>query len=113
MVAHGRRADAAAFLDWAAARHLTVVRVFTMARSLFDLSPADGVRALPDLLEMAADRGLHVEIVALVDTKELATGIEAHVKAVGGIASQHSNALVEIANEPAHPTQAPAIHDPP
>jgi hypothetical protein len=112
MVAHGQRADAAAFLDWAATRHLTVVRVFTMARSLFDLSPADGVRALPDLLEMAADRGLHVEIVALVDTKELATGIDAHVKAVGGIASQHSNALVEIANEPAHQTQARAIHDP-
>jgi hypothetical protein len=112
MVAHGRRADAVALLDWAAARHLTVVRVFTMARFLFDLPPADGIRALPDLLEIAAKRGLHVEIVALVDTKELATGIDAHVKAVGRIASQHPNALVEIANEPAHPTQAAAVHDP-
>jgi hypothetical protein len=112
MVAHGKKADAAAYLDWAAARHLTVVRVFTMARSLFDLPPADGVRALPDLLGMAADRGLHVEIVALVDTKDLASGIDAHLKAVGGIASRYPNALVEIANEPAHPTQAVAIHDP-
>jgi hypothetical protein len=112
MVAHGRTADAAAFLDWAAARRLTVVRVFTMARTLFDLPPQDGVRALPDLLEMAAERGLHVEIVALVDTRDLATGIEAHVKAVGEIASRYANALVEIANEPAHPTQAAAIHAP-
>ena len=111
MVAHGRKADAAAYLDWAAGRHLTIVRVFTMARSLFDLPPADGVRALPGLLEMAAARGLHVEIVALVDTKELKPDIDAHVKAVGEIASRHANALVEIANEPAHPTQAAAVHD--
>jgi hypothetical protein len=112
MVAHGRRADAAAFLDWAASRRLTVVRVFTMARSLFDLPPAEGVRALPDLLDMAAARGLHVEVVALADTKDLRTDIDAHVKAIGQIALTHPNAIVEIANEPAHPTQAPSVHDP-
>jgi hypothetical protein len=111
MVAHGRKTEAAAYLDWAAGRHLTIVRVFTMARSLFDLPPADGVRALPGLLEMASARGLHVEVVALVDTRDFKTDIDAHVKAVGEIASRHANALVEIANEPAHATQAVAVHD--
>jgi hypothetical protein len=112
MVAHGNQAQATAFLDWAASRKLTVVRVFAMARHLFALTPTEGVRALPELLQMAAARGLHVEVVALVDTADLKTEMDAHVKAVGAIASRHANALVEIANEPAHPTQAAAIHDP-
>jgi hypothetical protein len=112
MVAHGRSSEAAAFLDWAASRKLTVVRVFTMARHLFQLIPADGVRALPELLRMAAARGLHVEVVALIDTAELSGSIDPHVKAVGEIAARHPNALVEIANEPAHATQAPALHQP-
>src|SRR3954469_10335281 len=34
MEAHGRHANVSRYLDWAAARHLTVVRVFTMARHL-------------------------------------------------------------------------------
>ena len=46
MVAHGNSAEAGAFLDWAAARKLTVVRVFTMARHLFQLTPADGVGSI-------------------------------------------------------------------
>jgi hypothetical protein len=110
-VAAGRQAEAAAFLDWAASRHLTVVRVFTMARHLFTLAPADGIRALPELLRMAAARGLHVEIVGLVDTKDLAADADAHLSGIAAIASRHPNALVEIANEPAHPTQSAAIHD--
>jgi hypothetical protein len=111
MVAHGRKAEAGAFLDWAAGRKLTVVRVFTMARHLFQLAPAEGVRALPELLAMAAARGIHVEVVALADTADLPVDMDAHVRAVGEIADRHPNALVEIANEPAHPTQARAIHD--
>lgn len=112
MVAHRRREEAAAFFDWAASRRLSVVRVFTMARHLFQLAPADGVRALPELLEMAAARGLHVEIVALADTAALEIDIAAHVTAVGAIAGRYPNALLEIANEPSHPTQARTIHDP-
>ena len=115
LVAHRRREEAAAFLDWAASRQLSVVRVFTMASHLFKLTPQDGVRALPELLGMAAARGLHVEIVALADTAALTTDsidIGAHVKAVGAIAARHPNALLEIANEPSHATQARTIHDP-
>lgn len=112
MVANGRRADAAAYLDWAAAQQLTVVRVLTMATHLFSLSPENGVRALPELLEMAAARGLHAEVVALADTADMTVDIDAHVKAVGAIAARYPNALVEIANEPIHPTQLPRIHNP-
>ncbi len=115
LVAHRRREEATAFLDWAASRGLTVVRVLTMASHLFTLAPEEGVRALPELLEMAAARGLHVEIVALADTAALgldSIDIGAHVKAVGAIAGRYPNALLEIANEPSHPTQARTIHDP-
>lgn len=111
MVAHGRRSEAAAFLDWAAARKLTVVRVFSTAKHLFELTPEDGERALPELLEMAAARGLYLEVVALADTADRPMNEEAHVRAIGAIAVEHWNAIVEIANEPAHSTQNRRLHD--
>ena len=112
MLARGRTDDVAAYLDWAAAQELTVVRVLTMAKHLFQLSPEDGVGALPELLTMAAAKGLYVEVVALADTADMPVGIDAHVTAVGAIAARHPNALVEIANEPVHPTQDPRLHAP-
>jgi hypothetical protein len=112
MVAHGRASEADAYLRWAAAKRLTGVRVLAMAGNLFTLSPADGQRALPTLLEMAERHGLHVEVVALADTAAVHVDADAHVKAIGEICARHANALLEIANEPVHPTQAKAIHDP-
>jgi hypothetical protein len=112
MVANGREAEAAAYLDWASANGVTVVRVLAIARHLFQLAPADGLRALPRLLELAAARGIHVEVVALADTLEFQPAdIEAQVMAVGKIAAAHPNALVELANEPFHHTQHPSLHD--
>jgi hypothetical protein len=111
-VAHGREAEAIAFLDWARAQKLTVVRVLVMAKHLFELSPDEGVKALPRLLALAADRGLAVEVVALADTADIELDLAQHVKAVGAIAAAHPNAIVEIANEPWHPTQDPRLHDP-
>lgn len=112
MIAHGREPEAIAFLDWTAARQLTVVRVLLMARHLFQLTPADGIEALPRLLELAAARGLHVEIVALADTADIPLNIEQHVTAAGAVAARYPNALIEIANEPWHPTQDKRLHDP-
>lgn len=109
-VAHGKSSEAEAFLAWAAAQKLTVVRVLAMAQHLFQLSPGDGRAALPRLLEMAAKHGLHVEIVALADSAGVSVDIEQHVRGIGEIAARYPNALVEIANEPAHPTQHPSIH---
>lgn len=111
-VAHGREADADAYLRWAASKQLTIVRVLVMAEHLFKLSPEDGRRALPRLLTLAKDRGLHVEVVALADTAAIALDIASHVKAVAAICSRHTNAVLEMANEPGHPTQAAQLHDP-
>ncbi|MGH9372928.1 MAG: hypothetical protein ACRD15_15500 [Vicinamibacterales bacterium] len=112
MIAHGRERDAIAYLDWAAKQKLTIVRVLLMADSLFQLTPQDGVRAAPRLLELAAERGLHVELVALADTARIKTDLEQHVEAVGAVAAAHDNALVEVANEPWHSTQDTRLHDP-
>ncbi len=112
MSARGKHAEVAAYLDWAARHTLTVVRVLTMAQHLFELDPAEGVRALPAVLDAAAKRGLHVEVVALADTAGMPIDLEAHVRAIGAIAARSSNALVEIANEPGHQTQARVLHDP-
>jgi hypothetical protein len=111
-IAHGGEAEAIAYLDWAGARKVTIIRVLTMAKHLFQLSPVDGLSALPKLLALAAERGLFVEIVALADTADTPLDLAQHVKAIATIAAAHPNALVEIANEPWHPTQDPRLHDP-
>lgn len=110
-VARGREGEADAYLKWAASKELNVVRVLVMADGLFKLSPADGVRALPRLLEIARRHGMYVEVVALADTAAIRVDPGAHVKAVGAICAAHPNALLEIANEPGHPTQAGPLHD--
>lgn len=112
MMAHGQEKEATAYLDWARRQQLTVVRVLVMAKHLFALTPEDGRKALPRLLQLAQQRGLHVEVVALADTADLKIDLEAHVRAVGEIAAKYPNAFVEIANEPWHPTQDTRLHDP-
>jgi hypothetical protein len=112
LVAHGRESEADAYMTWAAGKKLTLVRVLGMADVLFKLSPVDGQHALPRLLEMAARYGLHVEVVALADTATIKVDFPRHVKAIAEICARYPNALLEIANEPVHPTQARALHDP-
>ena len=111
-IAHSHEQDAIAYLDWCATNQMSVVRVLMMAHHLFQLQPGDGIKVLPRLLDLAAARGLHVEIVALADTAAIKVDVEQHVKAIGAIAAKHPNALVEMANEPAHPTQDRRLHDP-
>jgi hypothetical protein len=112
LVAHGRTSRAEAYLDWAASKHITVVRVLAMADVLFKLSPADGQHAVPQLLDLADKRGLHVEVVALADTARMRVDIPRVVKAIGAACAAHDNCVLEIANEPGHPTQARVLHDP-
>ena len=111
MTAHGREREADAYLAWAASKKLNLVRVLAMADVLFTLPPADGQHALPRLLDMAHKHGLYVEVVALADTATITVDIPRHVKAIGEICGRYPNALVEIANEPGHPTQAKPVHD--
>jgi len=113
--AHGRGADADAYMRWARATGFNLVRVLAMADVLFKLSPDDGRRHLPAFLDRANELGLYVEIVALADTARYgmtATGLREQVAAIGRIAAGHPNAVVQIANEHYHPTQSRELHDP-
>jgi hypothetical protein len=110
MEAAGRARDVDAYLTWAASEHLNVVRVLAMAKHLFELPPETGLVHLDTLLTRAAAHGLFVEVVALADTASYPIDPAAHVERVARICRKHSNALLEIANEPYHATQVPRIH---
>ena len=114
-IAHGREADAVAYLRWARDTGFNLVRVLAMADNLFRLAPDEGRQHLPRLLTLAAEHGLYVEIVALADTasyRMTRTGLRAQVSAVGVIAAAHENSVVQVANEHFHPTQTRDVHDP-
>jgi hypothetical protein len=114
-IAHGRHRDADAYMRWAQATGFNLVRVLAAADVLFKLPADEGIRHMPALLEMAARRGLYVEIVALADTARVgmtAPGLRAQVAEVGKIAAGHANAVVQVANEHYHPTQSRELHDP-
>jgi hypothetical protein len=112
LVAHGREREADAFLAWTASKKLTLVRVLAMAGGIFPLPPAEGVRALPRLLDLAQRHGIFVEVVALASTGEYTFDLAEHVRAVARICAEHSNAVLELANEPGHRSQAAFVHDP-
>ena len=112
LVASGRERDADAYLAWAQAQKLTIVRVLTMAHHLFELPPERGRAAMARLLPMAAARGLAIEIVALADTASYQFDTDAHVRELGQICARAGLCTIEIANEPIHGTQAPRVHDP-
>ena len=111
-VARGNDDEVERFLSWAEGQRLTVVRVLAMGSGWMNLSAEDGRRALPRLLELAAAHQLHVEIVALAGTRDAPLNLDAQLDAIGKIVSEHDNALIEIANEPGHPSQLPEIHRP-
>ena len=111
-VARGKDAEVEQFLSWAQGQRLTVIRVLAMGQGFMNLSPEEGRAALPRLLEAASRHKLHVEIVALAGTRDVAVDLDSHLTAVGVIASQHDNAIIEIANEPSHPSQSEDVHRP-
>ena len=111
-VADGQSAQAETFLRWAAEQRLTVVRVLTMMAGQFDLRPEDGRRALPRVLELAASHGLSVEVVALAGTADIPVDIRDHIERLGRILLDHPNGLLEIANEPVHPSQSAEVQQP-
>ncbi len=114
-IAHGRRRDADAYMRWARETGFNVVRVLAMADVLFKLTPDEGQRIMPTLFEMAALRGLYVEIVAVADSAHYGMGLAGlrnQVAATGGVAAGHPNVVVQVANEHYHPTQSRELHDP-
>jgi hypothetical protein len=112
LVSAGRERDADAYLAWAQSQKLTIVRVLTMAKHLFELPPDRGRAAMARLLTMAAARGLAIEIVALADTGSYQFDIDAHVRELGQICARAGLCTIEIANEPIHATQDRRVHEP-
>ncbi|MEW5982275.1 MAG: hypothetical protein AB1806_07875 [Acidobacteriota bacterium] len=104
-VADGEEEKADAFLRWARGQGFTLVRVLGSLCCWFDLPPDAAQSALPRLLEMAARRDLYVEVVALAGTAMRRFDLEQHVRAIGAACDRADNCLVQIANEPYHPSQ--------
>jgi hypothetical protein len=109
-VAHGREAEAEKFLAWAHAEGLTIARVFAMGNGVLKLSPAEAQSALSRLLAIAARHDMYIEVVALVDTGAVPVDMAEHVRTLGNIIAEHHNAVLEVANEPVHPSQSNAVH---
>ena len=101
--------DVALFLDRAQEAKINVVRVLTTAVHLFDLHPDVGVAYLPRLCELAAERGIYIEAVALADSQARSYAEDEHLIRVRGLVATCPNLLVEGGNElePLHPTQRP------
>jgi hypothetical protein len=116
LVADGDEPAAARFLDWLHAEGFSGARVLSTLCCWFDLKPSEGQRALPRLLDMAAQRGLYLEVVALAGTKDgqlTPEQMQEHVAAVGAICAAHpSCAAIELANENAHSSQREELRDP-
>jgi hypothetical protein len=102
--------DMRGFLDWAARTGFNGIRVFAGALGWAPQSAAQARAVLPQLLTEAAARGLYVEVTAITDSRNGGYDPAEHFRAVARIAEQGSNAILEVANEPYHGTQADAIH---
>ena len=108
-----RNADErAVFLDETVELGFNGIRVFAGALP-WAPQTADQARAvLPTLLDEAAALGLYVYVVALTESRHGGYDVEAHLRAIATIVQAHSNALLEIANEPWHGTQSDEVNDP-
>lgn len=98
------------YLDWARAAGFNGVRVMAGALTWAGQTPETARMNLPKILRDAMARGLYVEVTALTDS---GTGydVEEHVARIADICAGQPHALVEVANEPYHPTQASRVHD--
>ncbi len=111
LVAHGREGEAARFL--ASLGPANSARVLLMAANLFNLSPAEGLAALPATLRLAEQTGRYLELVVLADTGSY-PDVDYRAVAVQAAAVCQASpacALLEIGNElwPLHGTQAKAL----
>ncbi len=113
-VAHGRLGEANAYLD--SLGPARGARVLLMAANLFQLSPQEGLAALPATLDLFKSKGRYASLTVFADTKSF-PGIDYRAVAsrVGAICAEHRTAIsfIEVANEvwPLHSTQADPLGD--
>ncbi len=110
-VARRQQAEVTRFFDVLADHGVTVVRVLAMARNLFDLPPDTGAQGLTETLDLARRAGLYVEVVGLADTASYTFDRRAFIATLGAICASAGNAVLELANEPVHDTQAHDVGD--
>lgn len=106
---------ALAYLQWAQKTGFNAVRVLAANHGWMTLSVADGRAHLPRLFTLAAEHGLYVQIVSVAGGKVLfptRDAVRSQVKAIGAIAAQYSNSILEIANEPYHSSQPDFLYSP-
>jgi hypothetical protein len=93
------------YLDWAVATGFNGVRVFggNTGRGN-NQTPESALACLPAFLEAARSRGLRVEVSALTGTE---SGYDArqYIADAAAICQPFENAVLEMANEPWHPSQ--------
>jgi len=115
-LARGDDMFADAYLAYAQRAGFNVVRTLTAVLNSFaDLAPSRGLELLPRFLDMAAKRGLYVEVVGLSDTQtfeDAGRGFDwrRHARDVATVCAMHDNALFEFANEPYHGTHVSELH---
>ena len=116
-ISQGREDDVIRFLNWSAEHSVTIVRVLTTnyataTAGLFDLDPAIGRDAAERVLQLAAERGLYAELVGLAGTAKRTFDHSDHLQQLGALCEHYPNCLIEVANEPNHPSQASQVKDP-
>lgn len=116
-VSSGRREEAERFMAWARNTGFNVVRILVMLPKGWmvdgDFTPAEGLAALPMTLALAREQDLYVHVTVLANTEALPNDdLGSYVERAGRICVDAGNcALVEVANEPYHPTQRSDVHD--
>jgi hypothetical protein len=109
-IADGRDDDARRFVRWASDHGFTVLRVLAMNHGWLELPPEQGRDALPRLFAIARESGLYVQVVALAGTGlprfSSRTFLRDQVEAIGALCAAADNCIMELANEPYHPSQA-------
>lgn len=102
------------YLDWAAETGFTILRVVPASVYRSPRTIDEGLAQLGPLLDAAAARGLYVEVVLGVDTVPLGltpAAFEDYARRAAEIVNARSNAVIEVANEIGHGTQAGYLAD--
>jgi hypothetical protein len=84
------------FLAWAESQRLTVVRVLAMGGGFMNLSAEDGRKALPRLLESCRSASTARGDRRPRGYPRYPLDLDAQLEAIGRIAIEHENALIEV-----------------
>ena len=105
------RGAAREFIEWAARSGFNGVRVLCGNLTWAGQTAEAAANGLPFVLDTLASNGLYCEATAVTDSAASQFDIPSHVDTIARICAERQNAILEIANEPYHPTQREEVHD--